>query len=99
MKEEKQPEEKPVVSDTLVRPPHSSLDCANEMIRQQEYLLNRQSEFNREVIRQNNKLVKIANKTELENKKLLKELAGYNSGKLWAIISSFLPAISRSDRH
>ena len=77
--------------------PCSSLDCANEMIRQQEYLLNRQAELNRAVIRHNVELVKSANQCERENKKLRKQLDGYKEGKLWTIVSSFLPTMTFGD--
>ena len=75
----------------------SSLDCANEMIRQQEYLLNRQAELNRAVIRRNVEIMKAGNQCARENHKLKKELEGYKRGRLWTMFTSFLPTVSFGD--
>jgi len=73
--------------------PCSTLALANEMIQQQEYLLNRQSELFRVVVAKNNNLVAAANQAERENHKLKKELDGYKRGKLWTAMTSFLPTV------
>ena len=96
----KSPPETPAeapAGEVLASPPYLSLDCANEMIHQQEYLLNRQAELNREVIRRNVELVKAANQFERENHKLRKELDGYKKGRLWTMVCSFLTTTTFGD--
>jgi hypothetical protein len=74
-------------------PPCSTLDVANEMIRQQEYLLNRQSELMQALTRRNAELVAATNECHRENHKLRKELDGYKRGRLWTVIASMLPTM------
>ncbi len=75
----------------------SSLELANEIIAQQEYLLNRQAELLRAAIHRNNEMVKAANQCERENHKLRKEIDGYKRGRFWTMISSFLPTTTFGD--
>jgi hypothetical protein len=73
--------------------PCSSLGVASNMIRQQEYLLNRQEELMQAVVRRNRELVAAMNECHRENHKLRKELDGYKRGKLWTVITSMLPTL------
>jgi hypothetical protein len=73
--------------------PCSTLDVANQMIRQQEYLLNRQNELMQAVTRRNVELVAATNQCHRENHKLRKELDGYKRGRMWTIIASMLPTM------
>jgi len=73
--------------------PCSTLDVANAMIRQQEYLLNRQNELLQAVTRRNAELVAATNECRRENHKLRKELDGYKRGRMWTIIASMLPTM------
>ncbi|WP_395734989.1 hypothetical protein [Prosthecobacter sp.] len=63
------------------------------MIRQQEYLLNRQEELMQAVMRRNRELVTTMNECLRENHKLRKELDGYKRGRLWTLIASMLPTM------
>ena len=74
-------------------PSCSTLDVANAMIRQQEYLLNRQNELMQAVTRRNVELVAAANECHHENHKLRKELDGYKRGRMWTVIASMLPTM------
>ena len=74
-------------------PSCSTLDVANAMIRQQEYLLNRQNELMQAVTRRNVELVAAANECHRENHKLRKELDGYKRGRMWTVIASMLPTM------
>lgn len=84
-------------SEVASAAPCSSLDVANAMIRQQEYLLNRQHDMIEGVIRRNVELVKATNECHRENHKLKKELEGYKRGRLWTMFASFLPTVSFGD--
>lgn len=85
-------------SGRLSTPPCSSLDVANAVIRQQEYLLNRQNELVEAVIKRNVELVAAANECHRENHKLRKELDGYKRGRLWTCIASMLPSMQMKFR-
>jgi hypothetical protein len=73
--------------------PCSTLDVVIQMIRQQEYLLNRQNELMQAVLRRNVELVAATNQCHRENHKLRKKLEGYKRGRLWTMIASMLPTM------
>ena len=76
-------------------PPFSTLELANELIRQQEYLLNRQSELLAAVVRRNNELVATGTKLQQENEGLKKCLDGLQRGRLRSLIETMCRALGR----
>lgn len=62
-----------------------------QLMHAQEYMLRRQQEIVDAALKENNRLVRVANKLALENEKLRRELDGYRRNKLWTMLVAMLP--------
>lgn len=71
----------------------STLAAANELIRQQQFLMDRQKGMLAAYDDHCRALAGAKEKLSRENHKLRKELDGYKRGRLWTMVASMLPTI------